>query len=95
MTLVQVNRMGFMQENYAPENSSSILDGLYPVNFDPSSGQFTTDHITFGAYGDSFYEYLLKSWLLENKTDHKLKLMYDKAMVGMKKHLKPLQYFYP
>jgi len=45
------------------------------------------DHITFGARGDSFYEYLLKQWLLTYKTDDKVKIVYDKAMAGMIKKL--------
>lgn len=33
-----------------------------------------------GALGDSFYEYLLKSWLITNKRDVEGKRMYDEAM---------------
>lgn len=36
-------------------------DGLYPVTFDPLQLYWNVDHfISFGARGDSFYEYLLK-----------------------------------
>lgn len=35
---------------------------------------------TIGPIGDSFYEYLLKSWILSNQTDANARKMYDKAM---------------
>ena len=38
--------------------------GLYPMFVDPSSGSFTSQTITFGARGDSIYEYFLKQWVL-------------------------------
>ncbi|KAK3286169.1 hypothetical protein CYMTET_6264 [Cymbomonas tetramitiformis] len=38
-----------------------ITNGLYPVTFDPLQLYWNIDHfISFGARGDSFYEYLLK-----------------------------------
>jgi len=38
-------------------------DGLFPIKVDINSGRFTENTVTFGALGDSFYEYLLKVWL--------------------------------
>lgn len=37
------------------------------------------EHITLGAMGDSFYEYLLKIWLLSGKRWDKYREMYDSA----------------
>lgn len=39
-----------------------------------------TDHTAIGALGDSFYEYLLKAWLLSGKTDTTARKMYDDAV---------------
>ena len=36
--------------------------GLYPVFMQPDSGAFSGDTSSFGALGDSFYEYLIKCW---------------------------------
>ncbi|GAB4841881.1 mannosyl-oligosaccharide alpha-1,2-mannosidase [Ancistrocladus abbreviatus] len=49
-------------------NKTFPADGLLPIYINPESG--TTSHatITFGAMGDSFYEYLLKAWIQGNKT---------------------------
>ncbi len=38
------------------------------------------DHVSIGGGGDSFYEYLLKSWLITNKRDVEGKRMYDETM---------------
>jgi mannosyl-oligosaccharide alpha-1,2-mannosidase len=39
--------------------------------------------ITFGSNGDSYYEYLLKQWLLTDKTDDNLKHQYELAIDSM------------
>lgn len=43
-------------------------DGLYPTFISPDTGLWGNDFISIGALGDSFYEYLLKCWLLTGKT---------------------------
>lgn len=35
-------------------------DGLFSVYISPQTGAFTQNHVTLGALGDSYYEYLLK-----------------------------------
>lgn len=62
-------------------------DALYPVYVSPDTGQFTREHITLGALGDSFYEYLLKYWIFENKKEPKWRRLYDEAMAAVDKHL--------
>lgn len=60
-------------------------DGLVPIYTYPDSGQFRGNNIRFGSRGDSFYEYLLKQYLLTHE-----KLYYDlyrTSIEGMKKHL--------
>jgi len=39
-----------------------------------------TDHVSIGGLGDSFYEYLIKSYLLSDKTDEGAKNMYYNAL---------------
>lgn len=39
-----------------------------------------TDHVSIGGLGDSFYEYLIKSWLMSDKRDSEAKKMYDDAL---------------
>lgn len=38
------------------------------------------DHVSIGGLGDSFYEYLIKSFLMSDKTDGDAKKMYYDAM---------------
>jgi len=54
-------------------------DGLYPVYINQHSGTFARNHITLGALGDSFYEYLLKMYLLTDKKEAKYQRMYESA----------------
>jgi hypothetical protein len=59
--------------------------GLYP-NFVRTRGgkpEFSNSKITFGAMGDSLYEYMLKIWIQGGKTETKYRTMYDKSIQGM------------
>ena len=38
---------------------------------------FILGHVALGALGDSFYEYLIKSWIQSGKTDGQARKMYD------------------
>ena len=67
--------------------SSSAWNGLYPIKVDIQSGAFADSQITFGALGDSFYEYLLKVWIQGGKKEAWLREMYDTAMDGVVGHL--------
>ncbi|KAH8957890.1 hypothetical protein BDL97_07G115200 [Sphagnum fallax] len=60
-------------------------DGLLPIYISADSGQPTTGKITFGAMGDSFYEYLLKVWIQGNKTEvvKHYREMWEQSMEGM------------
>lgn len=40
-----------------------------------------------GGLGDSFYEYLLKSWIQSGKTDVEGREMFDEAMKAVLKHM--------
>jgi len=68
-------------------------NGLYPIDITKKFQSSDTDtnlesyklsgKITFGAMGDSFYEYMLKMWLQSNKTETKYRDMYDESMDGL------------
>ncbi|GAB5362708.1 hypothetical protein AAMO2058_000821200 [Amorphochlora amoebiformis] len=67
----------------------SPLDGLFPVNIDPETGDWGSrgTHITMGGLADSFYEYLLKLYILTGMEDHSVLGMYNKAVASMTKYL--------
>lgn len=44
-------------------------------------------HISLGGLGDSYYEYLLKAWLLSGQTDEEAREMYDEAMTAIIEHM--------
>jgi len=64
-------------------------NGLFPYYMDMTIQQtsstlaFANNHYTFGAMADSFYEYLLKTWIQGGKVENKYREMYDSAMQGM------------
>ncbi|XP_064026157.1 mannosyl-oligosaccharide 1,2-alpha-mannosidase IA [Pogoniulus pusillus] len=62
-------------------------EGLYPNYLNPSSGQWGQHHVSIGGLGDSFYEYLLKAWLMSDKTDEEGKNMYYDAVQAIETHL--------
>jgi Glycosyl hydrolase family 47 len=74
-----------IMDKLAPSN------GLYPIKFhSPGEGsepRTLEDKFSFGAMGDSFYEYMLKVWIQGGKTEPMYRAMYDKAIDGMHNEL--------
>ncbi|XP_041066668.1 mannosyl-oligosaccharide 1,2-alpha-mannosidase IB isoform X4 [Carcharodon carcharias] len=62
-------------------------NGLYPNYLNPRTGRWGQHHTSVGGLGDSFYEYLLKAWLVSDKTDTEARKMYDDALQAIEKHL--------
>ncbi|GMI02763.1 hypothetical protein TrVE_jg12329 [Triparma verrucosa] len=62
-------------------------NGLYPIYVSSQDGHFTNNKITFGAMGDSFYEYMIKCWLQGDKTEPEFREMWDESMAGVHKML--------
>lgn len=58
-------------------------NGLMGIKVDIASGKAVDSTITFGALGDSFYEYLLKVWIQGGKKETWYREMYDHAMNGV------------
>jgi len=60
--------------------------GLFPCHISTSSGQVDGSQWTsLGAMGDSFYEYLIKTFVYTNNTFYKT--LYENALSAMKDHL--------
>ncbi|XP_026322097.1 mannosyl-oligosaccharide alpha-1,2-mannosidase IA-like isoform X2 [Hyposmocoma kahamanoa] len=53
---------------------------LYYTSINSHNGQWALPHMSLGAFGDSFYEYLLKAWLMSGRTDKQARIMFDNAM---------------
>lgn len=67
-------------------------DGLFPyyIRNNPkgsSTPEFANDKITFGAMGDSLYEYMLKIWIQGGRQEPLYREMYDLAIDSMHKEL--------
>uniref|UniRef100_H2ZYJ6 alpha-1,2-Mannosidase n=1 Tax=Latimeria chalumnae TaxID=7897 RepID=H2ZYJ6_LATCH len=55
-------------------------NGLYPNYLNPRTGRWGQHHTSVGGLGDSFYEYLLKAWLMSDRKDTEARKMYDNAI---------------
>lgn len=53
-------------------------DFLCPVYMSIQSANWLTDHVTLGALGDSFYEYVVKQYLLTGRTEKRYQEMFRK-----------------
>lgn len=62
-------------------------NGLYPNYFNPKTGKWGQHHMSMGALGDSFYEYLLKAWIQSNKDDGEVRNIFDEAMDAVFKYM--------
>ncbi|KAJ1915865.1 hypothetical protein H4219_004087 [Mycoemilia scoparia] len=62
------------------------IPGLIPINIDIRNG-VAYGPFSFGAMGDSYYEYLLKHYLLTGKTEPRYRDMYIQTVEAVKKHL--------
>ena len=49
--------------------------------------------MSFGAEGDSFYEYLIKAYVQSGKRDTQAKDLYEASIRGAKKYLLKLVFF--
>lgn len=61
--------------------------GLYPNFLSPVSGNWVQHHVSIGGLGDSFYEYLIKSYLMSDKKDDEAKKMYYSALEAIEANL--------
>ncbi|KFB35981.1 AGAP000558-PA-like protein [Anopheles sinensis] len=61
--------------------------GLYPNYLNPKTGKWGQQHMSLGALGDSFYEYLLKAWIQSGHEDDEAREMYDEAMQAIIQHM--------
>lgn len=71
-----------------PEN------GLYPNYLNPKTGKWGSKHVSLGALGDSFYEYLLKMWVYHGgrnnpgvEVDELGRAAFDDSMEAVQKNL--------
>ncbi|KAG9295329.1 hypothetical protein G9A89_013358 [Geosiphon pyriformis] len=63
------------------------LDGLCPLRLNVTSGEFDSPWIRVGGNGDSYYEYLLKSYIQTAGTEPIYRRLWNEAVFGIKKHL--------
>ncbi|KAI9250621.1 glycoside hydrolase [Sporodiniella umbellata] len=63
------------------------IQGLYPTRIDTEKGRFRDETTTFGAMGDSAFEYFLKQYLLTDGKKPQYGKMYLKSIRSMKQYM--------
>lgn len=58
-----------------------LPQGVMPLFISPTTGNFTARRVSFGALGDSYYEYLLKMWLIKGRQDEMYRSMWERVSV--------------
>ncbi|KAJ1980163.1 hypothetical protein H4R35_001220 [Dimargaris xerosporica] len=69
---------------YRLDKMQTDYPGLIPAHLDADTGKPRSDLYTFGAMGDSYYEYLIKYAVLTNSKNGLHGQMYTKAINSMK-----------
>ncbi|KAI9497830.1 glycoside hydrolase [Zychaea mexicana] len=63
------------------------LPGLYPSGLRADKGRFTDSTCSFGAMGDSVYEYFLKEYILTDGSIPQYGYLYTRSIDSMKHHM--------
>jgi mannosyl-oligosaccharide alpha-1,2-mannosidase len=63
------------------------VQGLLPTYINFENGMLTNGQYTIGALADSYYEYLLKVWVLKGRKDEMYRDMWVRAMDEMMERL--------
>ncbi|KAJ2722451.1 hypothetical protein GGI07_003286 [Coemansia sp. Benny D115] len=69
------------------DSAAKPYKGLYPIWIDIDSGKMTSGQITFGAQGDSWYEYMLKQHIYSRGASSQYRRMYVESIDSMKKKM--------
>lgn len=68
----------------------AFVQGLKTLTVDTRGGGWNRGaraKISWGAHGDSYYEYLLKQWLQSDKKDDEMRRQYVLAVEGMRSRM--------
>jgi len=78
---------GTIHKENLPSKENSPGWRLFPIYVRPETGKPSGAQVSWGAMGDSFYEYLLKMWLFTGKRNDMYKRMYLESVRGMQAKL--------
>ena len=69
------------------QNGGPLTDGgrLWPIHVRPETGASTGSQVSWGAMGDSYYEYLIKAHLMTG--EHEYLVMFQQAYGAVKAFL--------
>ncbi|KAJ8495292.1 hypothetical protein ONZ45_g12916 [Pleurotus djamor] len=74
-------------ENIMAKMYNANVSGIFPTQWDIGNGRPINTQHSVGAYADSAHEYLLKQWLLTNRTEPKVRDLYIESASAIIKNL--------
>ena len=80
-----VNQIEKLQKTIQNHNIQGNKECSFPLFWNTESGKPVNSHTSLGAFGDSFFEYLIKEWIRSKNEDNRVKDMFYKASPG-KRH---------
>ena len=81
-----VNAIDKLQATIFNYNVKGNKDCSFPLFWNTESGRSANSHTSLGAFGDSFFEYLIKEWIRSGHKDRRAKEMFNKASSGKRRH---------
>merc|ERR1712223_633811 len=79
-----VNAIDRLQATIFNYNAQGNKDCSFPLFWNTETGRSASSHTSLGAFGDSFFEYLIKEWRRSGFRDTRVKDMFYKASSGMR-----------
>ena len=79
------NQIEKLQKTIQNHNIQGNKECSFPLFWNTESGKPVNSHTSLGAFGDSFFEYLIKEWIRSKNEDNRVKDMFYKASPG-KRH---------
>ena len=80
-----VNKIEKLQETIQNHNIQGNNECSFPLFWNTEIGKPVNSHTSLGAFGDSFFEYLIKEWIRSENKDNRVKDMFYKSSSG-KRH---------
>jgi len=74
-----VNTIDKLQATIFNYNAKGSKDCSFPLFWNTESGRSASSHTSLGAFGDSFFEYLIKEWIRSGHKDRRAKEMFNTA----------------
>ena len=78
-----VDAIYYTMSNVTEDRQSALL----PAYWDCRTGKPSNQHVTFGAWGDSYFEYLVKQWHLSGGRDERARELFGQVVTEIRERM--------